>query len=508
MVTRTIEADFRGDTIFRAGRAPLYIAAALIALRLMTAAYLPLSFDESYFWLWSKHLAVSYYDHPPLIALAIKLGTLIFGDTEFGVRAASLAASIAASWAVWRAGAILTGDEAAGGIACAFFNATLMVASQSMAATPDALVLAASAFLLLGVAKLQDTLDGRWWLAIGAALGAAFLTKYTAFFLGAGVALWLLGTREGRVWLRSPWPYAAALLALACLVPNLLWNAAHDWISFRFQFGRVVSGAPTMRYFLEFIGGQFALASPFILILAVAGLARQTWKWPATEPLAIAAAIMWPALIYFSVHSIHDRVQGNWPSFIYPALAVLAAATAVLAARKFSLLAISRMLALPVALCVLLVVYAQIITGVMPLTGRYDPVARMLAVGVAPVADDIEKIVAQRGASAIVTTDYVMTGWLSFYLHPTIPVIQITEDYRWLQTPRATADMLRAPLLYVTHNPKVEMQDAAAHFSSVKLDSTLVRRNRGAEVEKIYVYSLAGFHGAPIGRLPNAARIR
>ncbi|HEV2563380.1 MAG TPA: glycosyltransferase family 39 protein [Rhizomicrobium sp.] len=505
MVTRTIEADARGDAFPEAGRASLYIVGALIALRVVTAAYLPLSFDESYFWLWSKHLAVSYYDHPPLIALAIKLGTLIFGDTEFGVRAASLAASIGASWAVWRAAAILTGNEAAGGLACCFFNATLMIASQSMAATPDALVLAASAFVLLGVAKLQDTLDGRWWLAIGAALGAAFLTKYTAFFLGAGVALWLIGTREGRIWLRSPWPYAAALLAFACLAPNLLWNAAHDWISFRFQFGRVVSGAPTIRYFLEFVGGQFALASPFILILAVAGLTQQTWRWPATEPLAIAAAIMWPALIYFTVHSIHDRVQGNWPSFIYPALAVLAAAMAVSSARRFSILAISRMLALPVAFCVLLAVYAQILTGILPLTGRYDPVARILGVGIGPVADDIEKLATQRGAEAIVTTTYVTTGWLSFYLHPSIPIIQINEDYRWLQTPRADSNMLHAPLLYVTQNPQVELKDAAAHFASVKLEKILARRNRGAEVEKFYVYSLAGFHGAVIGRLPNAA---
>src|SRR5690349_90818 len=81
----------------------------LIVLRFVTAGHLPLSFDESYFWLWSKHLALSYYDHPPLIALTIRAGTLGFGDTEFGVRFCSLLCSIGSSWAVWRAAALLPG---------------------------------------------------------------------------------------------------------------------------------------------------------------------------------------------------------------------------------------------------------------------------------------------------------------------------------------------------------------------------------------------------------------
>ncbi len=75
------------------------------------AAVLPLSFDEAYYWLWSKHLALSYYDHPPVIAYAIRAGTLLFGDTAFGVRIVPLLFSAGASWAVWRGGAILFGSE-------------------------------------------------------------------------------------------------------------------------------------------------------------------------------------------------------------------------------------------------------------------------------------------------------------------------------------------------------------------------------------------------------------
>ena len=54
---------------------------AFTTLRLLAAAWTPLTFDEAYYWLWSRHLAFGYYDHPPMVALLIRAGTLIAGDT-------------------------------------------------------------------------------------------------------------------------------------------------------------------------------------------------------------------------------------------------------------------------------------------------------------------------------------------------------------------------------------------------------------------------------------------
>src|SRR5437870_9242976 len=80
---------------------------ALVALRLVAAAWTPLTFDEAYYWMWSKHLAFGYYDHPPMVALVIRLGTMIAGDTELGVRLASILLALPMSFAVFRAAAIL-----------------------------------------------------------------------------------------------------------------------------------------------------------------------------------------------------------------------------------------------------------------------------------------------------------------------------------------------------------------------------------------------------------------
>src|SRR6476660_10646909 len=83
---------------------------AMIALRLIAAAYTPITFDEAYYWMWSKSLAGGYYDHPPMVAAVIRLGTMIAGDTELGVRLVSVLLALPMSWAVYQATFILFGS--------------------------------------------------------------------------------------------------------------------------------------------------------------------------------------------------------------------------------------------------------------------------------------------------------------------------------------------------------------------------------------------------------------
>ena len=87
---------------------------ATIVLRLVAAASTPLMVDEAYYWTWSRRLAAGYYDHPPLVAYVIRLGTLLAGDTEFGVRVLFVLMAIPMSVAVYRTGVILLGSVQAG----------------------------------------------------------------------------------------------------------------------------------------------------------------------------------------------------------------------------------------------------------------------------------------------------------------------------------------------------------------------------------------------------------
>jgi len=479
----------------------LSLIVALTALRAVTAAHLPLSFDEAYFWLWSRRLATSYFEHPPLIALAIRAGTALLGDTSIGVRLTSFVASVAASWAVWRTAAIIFENRAVAWTACAFFNLTLMLTSQAMGATPDIFIMTASAFLLLSAAELERAKNRWWWLGAALALGVALLAKYTAFFLCLSLALWLVLTPAGRRWLASPWPYLSAVLAAAFLIPNLVWNAGHGWISFKYQFGRIGAGHGNPLHLLEFLAGQLALASPMILALALVALGRET-RQRFQGALGMSALLVWPALLYFTVHSLHDRVQGNWPSFVYPGLALLAAA-ATENVHGTAMRWLAR-LAVPVALLILAVSYLQAWTGLVPL-GKAEPVARMTAVGFDTVAKQASALAESEHAAALVTTRYVNTGWLAFYTHPHMPVLQAAEEYRWTDAPAAGQQLLNSPLLYVTEHPERELRFVRPYFSQVTFETCMPRIWGGIVVDNFCFYTLRGFRsGGRSVRIPLA----
>lgn len=479
------------------------LLAVLLALRCALAAGLPLAFDEAYYWLWSKHLALGYYEHPADIALAIRAGTFLFGDTQWGVRAVPVILSVVASAAVWRNAALLLSSEKMGAIACLLFNSTLMISAETMGATPDSLLVAAAALLLWAIAELETSGDRRWWLAAGAAAGLAISAKYTGFFLCGSLVLWLAANSHVRTWLRTPWPYAGALIAVLFFVPTLYWNATHGFVSFAFQFRRV--GDAGAGHVFEFAIGQIALASPFVIVLAGFGLARNWRIWRGRPTLAFAAATVLPAFLFFVLDAFHDRVQGNWPCFAYPAVVLLAAQSFAKAARSGPVERLSRAWALPVALLILFLVDVQASFGILPL-GMRDPIARMTAIGFAPVAAQVDAEAAGLKARAIVTTNYAMTSWLSFYAHAPVDIVQVEDEKRFLSSPPAGREELAGNLLYVTARPDKELPGIHERFSQVSPLARLERSRNGHPISAIYLYRISGFRGGAAGRVPWAGR--
>lgn len=81
--------------------------AYLTSLRLILAAWMPLSADEAYYWVWSRAPAAGYLDHPPMVAFWIRAGTALAGQTALGVRLLAPAAAAAGSIILARAGDLL-----------------------------------------------------------------------------------------------------------------------------------------------------------------------------------------------------------------------------------------------------------------------------------------------------------------------------------------------------------------------------------------------------------------
>ncbi len=312
----------------------LAILLLLTLLRLAVCGLVPLSPDESYYWVWSRALAPGYLDHPPMVALWIKAGTWLCGGGPLGVR---LLAPVSAAL-----GTLLLASAAAdlgdrqnrlprALAAAVLLNATLLLGVGSVTMTPDTPLLFFWTLALAALGRVLATGQGAWWLAVGIATGLALDSKYTALLTAMGLAGWLLATAEGRRWLRSPWPWLAALLALAAFAPVLGWNAGHGWASFARQGGRTGDWHPARaaRYLAELAGGQLGLTTPLVFVLLVAGIVNAVHDGRRGRPAS--ALLAWVTLLPLAVfvqHALGDRVQANWPGLLYPSALIAAAAVA------------------------------------------------------------------------------------------------------------------------------------------------------------------------------------
>ncbi|HKR87536.1 MAG TPA: glycosyltransferase family 39 protein [Phenylobacterium sp.] len=409
------------------------IAAGLTAVRLLAAGLIPLTEDEAYYRLWAQHLQAGYLDHPPMIAWWIRLGELVAGDTALGARLLPTLATGLTTWLVGDLARRLGLAQATAERAALWYNATFTVALGGLLATPDTPACLFWTLSLWCLARRWERGDGRWWLGAGLAAGLSCLSKYSGLFLAPGVFMWLLATPRGLAELKRPWPWLAAALALLAFAPNVAWNATHGWLTFDKQFGRVGGHGLHLADAPEFLGAQFLLLNPLLAVFAARGTAR-AWRDRRTAdaprvllPLAVAA----PFLLYLTVHSLHDRVQGHWPVPAFGALA-LAAAFAAESGPVWMRRAVP---ALGLGLSALLLAH---LATPWPRLGPSDPALHLR--GWPAFARAVEAERRAQGAAWVGVLSYGVAAQLDFAGAVRAPVVQIQDRDRYFGW-QASADL-------------------------------------------------------------------
>jgi dolichol-phosphate mannosyltransferase len=296
------------------------LIAYAFVLRLVYAGSVELMPEETYYWNYSRHLDFGYLDHPPMVAWLIRLGTALFGQTEFGVRAGALCCGVVTSVFVYKLARNLFG-EASAVAALLLAQALPYFFLSGLLTTPDAPLVAAWAASLYFLERALIANRSRAWWFAGISLGLGMISKYSIAILVPVTMVFMVSDRASRHWWRRADPYVAALIALAIFSPVLAWNAQHEWASFAFQTSRRLAEAPQFALH-KLIGSIIVLITPTGL-LAVAGvlLAR-----PAADQHSdvqrrrrlFNLAILLP-LGVFAAFSLRHEVKLDWTGAMWTA---------------------------------------------------------------------------------------------------------------------------------------------------------------------------------------------
>ncbi len=416
----------------------IIVIVAMTALRIVYASLIDLRTDEAYYWTWSKENALSFLDHPPMIAWFIRFGTAIFGDTNLGVRFAGILAMLATQLLLADLVRRVTHDIRAIVLAILMPEAALYYGLLMAKVAPDVALIPFAVAMMWSLVRLHESNDPRWWLAAGLFAGLALLSKFTAILLLPAVGAFALVPDWRRRWLTSPYPWLAALIAVIVFLPVLVWNAQHGWASFRFQLVRATATHElSVRTIADYIGLQFGLVGFVLLPVVLSGLLLTARRgFLARDPVAVllSTAVLVPFL-YFLWKSLSLRVGDTWPMFMWPiGFAAAAINIAMLPREGWPGWMIKSTIwwaraAIVSGIAMVVLVFLYYVVSPYNFIGHADPIggeANFEQV-VARAQAELEKT----GATWIATTDYRTYAMLRWFLGDRVPVIQINERGRF-----------------------------------------------------------------------------
>lgn len=312
------ETDLQDE--FTLDRAFIGLFLAVLALRILylLAAPFDLSPDEAYYWDWSRRPDWGYYSKPPMVAWIIGLSTWLLGDTTFAVR---LPAAILSTFSL--APLFLLARRLFGAKPALFSTIGVLsmpgTAVLGLAMTIDAPLIFFWSLALFTFWKAAERPERPiWWIATGLAAGLGMLSKQTMAAFIPLAFIFLATSSERKRLLMNPWPYAAAITAALCLLPILVWNMQHGWItlehtSHHFEPNR--ESAISLLGPLFFLASQAGLASPILFILAMTTgvvLFDRAKSLPAGIRLLLVFGMI--PLAGVSILALRQDINANWPA--------------------------------------------------------------------------------------------------------------------------------------------------------------------------------------------------
>ncbi len=306
-------------------RAAWFIGTLTLA-RLIIISATGLSDTEAYYYVWSRFPALSYYDHPPMVAWMTAVTTLV-SKSAFSARVGAVVCSALMGSLVYRLAARLFSPRA-GFLALVAVSTPPVLFFTSFLINPEGPLAPLWVLSLLLLDDLREH-DEPWRpLLLGLAIGGGFLAKYTAVLLVPVTLIFLATSVQTRRWFRRPSLYASGLVALAVASPVVIWNYQHHWPTLTLHLVERMS-APTgltlRRHALHMVVDQFVLYQPLVFpgLLAILGAAVVRARTDARYRLLAAASA--PVLLFlFAVMVKVGDAEPHWTMVGFLPLAIAA----------------------------------------------------------------------------------------------------------------------------------------------------------------------------------------
>ncbi|CAG5076424.1 ArnT family glycosyltransferase [Parvicella tangerina] len=279
-------------------------------LGLLQAAFQPLLLDEAYYFYYSQALDFGYFDHPPLVAFLIRIGSFL-GDTAFGVRFAHAVLAVGTF-----IGLILLAkpkakpkEEKSGKFLLLMLSLPFIHALHI--AIPDSGLIFFTVFFYFFLERYLS--DNKWIDGLLLAVVSAGLIY--AKYHGALTIFFALLSFPKLFRRKTFW--VAFIVFMACLSPHLFWLYNHDFVTIQFQlFGRGESGFAIKNLLDYLLSFGFLVFGLFFVLLLIPRYFKQVFiqdKEVKNDPLVKVLKVSIAGFfVFFLIFAFRGPIEGNW----------------------------------------------------------------------------------------------------------------------------------------------------------------------------------------------------
>ncbi len=292
-----------------------YLIGVFTLIRLFVAPSFGLGVDEAHYVLYGHYVDLSYVDHPPLVGWTQAFFAFFIGEGVFAARLSAILLMAFISWESYRFLREIDASEAEALWGVSALNSAFMFGAFGLMLLPDTFLLALIFPIMNTLIQLQRHARIRDFILLGVWLGLAGLGKYSAVLFLPPIMGYLLIQREWRFVL-NPRLLWTILVGLVSILPVIVWNVHHEWVSFVYQSAHVTGGR-TLSFspFIRSLGAQWGAYNPFLVIIALYGVVV-AWR---SSDVRIQLAL-WIGLaveLFFIGTSFLKPVLPHWPALFY-----------------------------------------------------------------------------------------------------------------------------------------------------------------------------------------------
>ncbi len=266
--------------------------------------FLDLAPDEAYYWVWSNYLSFGYFDHPPLIALSIKIGYLIFKN-ELGVRILTIILTTISIIILYRM--IKQKDEI---LFVLLISSNLLLNAGGFIAVPDGLLVFSESLFFYSLRNylMKDDFKNVFFVSISIAL--MLYSKYHSILI---ILFTIIATKK--IIFKKSF-YLISALSLIFYLPHIIWQFQNDFITIKYQLFRREGLGFEINNVFDYALGQFLVYGPLVGFITI--ISSFLYK-PKNVFENVLKLNLIGTLLFFLIMSFRNRIEANWTcSIIFP----------------------------------------------------------------------------------------------------------------------------------------------------------------------------------------------